>query len=233
MYENLSKLLSSPLMNLDHVYRYSGIKQQEMESIAIHTFEVQMLGTMIIDTLQNYHNEKDLDINKFLNLAFHHDLEEAITGDIPRPLKYHDSNIHESLNSIAELVAKDLFRNNFLDCSSHYKSWSDAKSGKEGLIVKLADTLTVVSKTIKEIELLGNKYFLKVALEVRYYLNELAKNIACTELDFNYHSKMYMNDLLLEASNHLGNILSKYSEIIDTCITIDNTMINNNKGECE
>ena len=169
-------LVSSPLMNLDHTYRYSGTKLVEAESLSQHIVDTIMMGLKIIDEINYIANYRMIDPATYLIKAVCHDLEEVITGDIPRPLKYYNEQTLSSMKDVADKVAKEFFDSQFHSSESYYAVWDRAKSGNEGYILKIVDTLVVASKVVKEVTLLNNMYMLKVAHEVSSYLIELRES---------------------------------------------------------
>lgn len=165
----LKSIASCPLMNMHNIYRYSGTKQVEQESLSSHIVEVQMLGSILLNDMNTKYNE-GLDYGEFVKKALHHDLEESITGDVARPLKYHNDNVHKELENVATEVSQELY-DKYFPKSDYFKYWADAKHGKEGVLVKVVDMLVVAIKAFREVELLNNNYFLKVVHEVSYYLS--------------------------------------------------------------
>lgn len=218
---NFKGLISSPLMNCDHVYRYSGTKMVESESLATHIYETQMLGYMIIYHL-NHKCGESIDAREYLVKAFHHDLEESITGDVARPLKYHNESVKNELQDVAKSVAMELYSKYF--DSEYYKLWENAKEGKEGYILKVVDMLTVVNKAIKEVSFLHNMYFLRVCHEVSHYLTEIIQNIDESPLE-QEASKVYVRSLLIEADVTLSQILKENKDLLSMYDIVNNSMI--------
>ena len=218
------KLTSSPLMNLDHTYRYSGTKLVEAESLSQHIVDTIMMGLKIIDEINHRVDEETrmvplipyLDPQTYILKAVTHDLEEAITGDVPRPLKYHDEVTLNSMREIADEVAKSLFEEQFLNHEYYYKEWLHAKDGKEGCILKIVDMLVVASKVQKEITLLNNLYMLRVAYEVSQYIKETYESLKLTEI---FEEKVvvdYLLDLLGSAYESMIEILTQHESIMRT-----------------
>lgn len=182
------KLSSSPLMNLEHTYRYSGTKLVEAESLSQHIVDTIMMGLKIIDKINGISEKTLIEPSDYVMKAVYHDLEEVITGDIPRPVKYFNNSTLNSLRGVADKVAVKFFDEQFNEGLVHYTIWDDAKRGDAGYILKLVDTLVVVNKVVKEVNLLHNAYFLRVAHEVSFYLQEIK--------DVDYFSDERINDYL-------------------------------------
>lgn len=211
------KLISSPLMNLDHTYRYSGTKLVEPESLSQHIVDTIMLGIKIIDEI-NARSEATpyfLSTEKYLMKAFYHDLEEVITGDIPRPLKYHDEDTLSSMRNVADEVAESLFKNQFHDWIYHYKLWSESKDDKEGYILKIVDNLVVVNKVAKEVSLLNNYYMLRVAHEVICYTTELRDHMSEYVEGWEPEVVDYLESLISDAIESMKIILETHKSDFD------------------
>ena len=63
------ELTSSPLMNLDHTYRYSGTKLVEPESLSQHIVDTIMMGLKVIDEINHIAGRDILDRDKYLMKA--------------------------------------------------------------------------------------------------------------------------------------------------------------------
>jgi len=205
------KITASPLMNLDHTYRYSGTKLVEPESLSQHIVDTIMMGLKIIDEVNFIAGKELLDSSKYLMKAVCHDLEEVITGDIPRPLKYYNEDTTKSMKDLSDQVADKFFREQFYAHVSYYEAWRDAKEDKEGYILKIVDTLVVVSKVLKEVSMLHNFYMLRVAHEVSQYLQELIKS---PNTLFEDDVQKYINDLLYGALTAMTRTLRDNADIM-------------------
>lgn len=209
------ELVSSPLMNLDHTYRYSGTKLVESESLSQHIIDTVMMGLKIIDTINTKAKATIFYPDVYVMKAIYHDLEEVITGDIPRPLKYHDEMTLQSMRNIADEVAKELFEKEFSDWKSHYKLWDTAKEDPEGYILKIVDNLVVVNKVVKEVSLLHNYYMLRVAHEVIQYTSELKSHT--NEYISSGDVLEYINELLEDAIQSMQDILDEHKDKLNIC----------------
>lgn len=210
-------IVASPLMNLDHTFRYSGTKLVESESLSQHITDTIMMGLKIIDEINTRYGEIKLSPEEYVMKAVYHDLEEVITGDIPRPLKYYNEATLESMRDVADSVAESLFDKEFHSDYPHYDVWSNAKDHAEGLILKIVDNLVVVNKVIKEVSLLQNHYMLRVAHEVIQYTSEIREMILRMDfktMNLDKRIKDYLVDLLDGAIKSVGDILEENDKVM-------------------
>lgn len=217
------EITSSPLMNLDHTYRYSGTKLVEPESLSQHIVDTIMMGLKIVDEVNYIAKENLLDPNEYLMKAVCHDLEEVITGDIPRPLKYYNADTTKSMKEVADQVAVRFFRNQFHAHVTYYEYWRDAKEDKEGYILKLVDTLVVVSKVLKEVSMLHNFYMLRVAYEVSQYLQELIDSKY--RVFENEKVNDYINSIIHGALSAMNQILVENEDTMHKFSIFEQSMI--------
>lgn len=215
-------LISSPLMNLDHTYRYSGTKLVEAESLSQHIVETIMLGLKIIDKVNHIAGYKLIDSQAYVMKAVYHDLEEVITGDIPRPLKYYSEDTKNSLKHVADEIAAKFFSTQFYEGYEHYSLWDNAKLGNEGKILKIVDMLVVANKVVKEVSLLHNYYMLRVAHEVSQYLKELSGNMEYfKEPDVDN----YLASIVIDAVHTMEKLIEDNKETMDSLNIYSQSMI--------
>lgn len=156
------KFLSSPLSNTSTCYRYNGVHQTVNESIADHTMNMMIMARLIANDIQSRFSDKNIDIGRLLTQILFHDADEVITSDIPRPTKYHNQQVKESLELVA-VSALDSIQQG-LKCFKYdtmiHESWTLAKDETlEGSICKLVDFLQVVQKCYQENIIFNNHSF--------------------------------------------------------------------------
>ena len=220
-------LVTSPLMNMDHTYRYSGTKLVEQESLSQHILDTIILGIRFIDKINTFEGHDYFNDSNYVLKAVYHDLEEVITGDVPRPLKYFNKDTRDSLKNVAEQVAYDLFTSQMDNSLYHYYIWENAKEGREGFILKIVDTLVVANKVIKEVSFLHNFYMLRVAHEVRFYLQEYLNNIKKNK---HYEalqdsSKNYIKEVIEGAIQSMESLLTEFQKEVEELNVISQSMI--------
>lgn len=206
------EIISSPMMNTSSIQRYSGTKMVESESLSQHIVDTQMMGYMMINHMNNCCGET-LDRSLYLEKALHHDLEESMTGDVIRTLKYHNPNILREMQNVAHSVASEIYEKYFEDTEGELLAlWDGAKQGREGFILKLVDTLTVANRVIKEVDFYKNAYFLRVAYEVNFYLKDLKQLLEKYASDYTPEAVQYLGDVLDGASYTIRRIIYENRE---------------------
>ncbi|AMM44889.1 5'-nucleotidase [Bacillus phage SP-15] len=204
--------ITSPQMRMDQVSRYSGTRQADPESVAIHVTDVSIMGYSLILRLNSQYGE-DINVGEFLEKTIVHDIDEVLTGDVPRSTKYYNTTILNELRAVADTAMKHLSTKCFAS-DRVYTVWDESKQGKAGIIVKLADMLSVAKKTMIEIEMLGNNYFLKVAYEVRQYLAELVDYLN-EKSPYNEEATQYLITILQDAESEVNRLWTDRKDIAE------------------
>ena len=211
---DLKELLLSPLLQLGVIYRYSGLYLTRPESTSDHTCQVGIISFAIASRCKMFGD--DIDLGKVTLLALVHDFDESLTSDFPRNIKYYFPELRDSLDKVAHEALQKL--ESQLKIDGLLELWASAKTeGLEGLIVAIADTLQVVKKAIEEIELLGNKYMLRITLEIEPTLEKLLKRIDDTFFvdPPAFASVSYVSQLVKDAINCIKEIHWKHKADIE------------------
>lgn len=133
--------------------RFSQTHLVNDESVLEHTGFVCLTSLLICNRIIS--KGESIDIGLVLAKATVHDLDEIITGDIPRPTKYYTEEFRNIIQKIEnenmEVMSNDL------DDQFLHPMWSQSKDFKEGLIVDLTDALAILYKVYYEEVMFGNK----------------------------------------------------------------------------
>ncbi|PEN61664.1 YfbR-like 5'-deoxynucleotidase [Bacillus wiedmannii] len=145
------KNLGNPMiLGLGEIIRYNNRPKIKHENVAEHSFYVI---TTVLRVVKMY-NLSDKIKNKALEFAAVHDLGECFLGDVPYDTKVNNPALTEVLEQ-AEVIALEQNMPEFADA---YKQF--LKEEKEGtvayLVTKLADTVSVLQYSNRELEL-GNQ----------------------------------------------------------------------------
>jgi len=167
---SIKSLISGSIKRLSHVFRYSSLPVTRRESVAEHTCFVALFSFAIAKDLEA--KGEKVDYGKLLKSALLHDIDESLSGDFLRCVKYGVPGLHELL---------DLASTRFIDSIQTQlgidliHDWKDAKdSTLEGWIVSVADLLEVVSYIQEELAS-GNKHVSYILFEVGGYFDRLER----------------------------------------------------------
>ena len=214
MNTELKELLLSPLLQIGVINRYSGLYLSRPESVSDHTCQVGILAFVIASKCINYGDK--IDLGKVALYSLVHDFDEALTSDVPRNIKYFFPELRESLNKVAQEALIKL--EGQLEIQNLKLLWESSKEdGLEGLIVTIADSLQVVKKALEEVELLGNKYMLRITLEIKPTLEKLIVRInkVFHEAPTKFQSVNFIELLVWDAIKCIQEIHDKHNKDIE------------------
>jgi len=167
--------LNGPLRRLAHVYRFSSIQTTRKENVAEHSYFVTLyclvLGRMINGIVERAGRSTSVpvDMEKLLTRAVVHDLDEGLTGDFIRTVKYYSEATKEALDTVAGVMMNEIETMTFEGIK---QVWEDARDGSlEGDILAVVDLAVVSTYAVEEVNM-GNHYMVKILREVSGYLRE-------------------------------------------------------------
>jgi len=160
--------------------RFSQTHLVKSESVLEHTGFVCIFSMFLVHDLQAC--GEDIDLSVVMEKAAIHDLDEIITGDIPRPTKYYNDAIRDAIERISSTNMGKIAENISCMPTLLHRTWHTAKDEKEGLIVSIADLAAVIYKAWQEFNLYGNRSIIGHVDKVPEYLDQLSER-ACIELD--------------------------------------------------
>lgn len=225
---NFTTLAFSPINRMNEVDRYSSVYQETRESLSEHTAEVMTMSYMIALKMYELGESPDnLCLGLLLEKCLLHDIDEVITGDIPRNTKYASPGVLSELKNVAEDAVTLAVGQGFSISTKNMimNTWRTAKEGREGLILKVVDMLCVAKKCITEIELRGNLSFLKVVTELESHLVNTLDDTEQYKI-FTEAGSKFLRDLVSQAKNEITTIRVRYQHIIDK-YHIKENVINN------
>lgn len=168
---SIREMLTGPVNSLRYVTRYSTSLVIHRENVAEHTMYVALYGMLVckwVRTQQETHNfidpgrqkhyQTELDHIELqvLQKSILHDVDESISGDVPRPHKYADAEMKHQLDLGAQRASDTIFSNLFRDDTKSMNElgflWADAKGDSwSGRIVAFADFLSVLAHLYVEV----------------------------------------------------------------------------------
>lgn len=147
------------LSRIKYIDRWALMRNTRRENLSEHSLEVAMTAHGLA-VIGNTYFEKQLDAPRAALLGLYHDATEIITGDMPTPVKYHNSRIKDTYKEIEHEAANTLLSMLPQEMQPAYegifaKEESDAYLWK---LVKAADKLSAYFKCVEE-EQAGNREF--------------------------------------------------------------------------
>lgn len=177
--------------------RFSMEHLTQPESVLEHTGFVALVSLWLVTELNA--RGLDADVGTVLSRAVCHDLDELVTGDIPRPTKYSTPAAAALFDEIKRTAMDKVWQFAMPDFAfaDAIRSCHDvAKEDYQGLIVAVADMLAVVYVVWREVILRGNLGLVRQALTVRHQLDKITERI---RTETNLGPKDFLMSLVAEA----------------------------------
>lgn len=167
------------ICKLTSVPRFTGSYLVQPQSGADHAFRASMIALQIVDDYNNGKAKKDqISREEVLLKTLLHDVEESVIGDLPTPVKYITPEFRESVKKVEEKAMKDfVLQDAGPNAEEYYKLWEQAKQGKSGKIVKLADKIEGFVKINFEIRQ-GNAGLISAYYETTKWFDEYHELVA-------------------------------------------------------
>ena len=150
------------LSRMKYINRWGLMNNTRNENISEHSLQVAMLSHCLV-LIHNKRFGGNLDPERAAILAVFHDTTEIITGDMPTPIKYYNSDIKQAYREIEENAANKLIKmlpDDFKEELNDIIRMNGEKDDELRPFVKAADRLSALIKCIEEMRM-GNDEFRK------------------------------------------------------------------------
>lgn len=207
------KSLFSVAHDMAAVQRFSRIRMVHPENVLQHTGMVCLFAYAIAcRTMARAPRElKPLDIGLVMCRAVAHDLDETITGDIVRPTKYFSEALRGELRKLEQSGIKsigDAFGDEYLAID-----WRNAKNGREGFIVKLADLLAAACTVYTEVRVTNNFAMVQPAPRMLGLLGDMRNFLGSQTIDFSIDEQIELGLVIEEGERLLNEVAYMYSTL--------------------
>ncbi len=153
------------LSRLNHIYRWSLMRNTFPENVAEHTAQVAFIAHGIA-TLGNVRYHRGYDVGQIVQLALFHDAGEVLTGDLATPIKYQNEEIKAAYKQVERDASRRLMRMLPEDLRKAYEGLLAPDEGQAAWrIVKAADRISAYVKCMAEMKA-GNAEFEKAAQRI-------------------------------------------------------------------
>lgn len=161
------------MARMKYIERWALMRNSATENISEHSMEVAMLAHGL-GIIAKEKCGKDIDLDKLALIGLYHDANEIITGDMPTPVKYYDSDIRDAYKKVEDMANRKLLNQLPVYMRNYYEDVFFPQRGEEELwkIVKAADKLSALIKCIEE-DKAGNKEFATAYQTIEQALNDM------------------------------------------------------------
>lgn len=167
------------LENLIRVNRYSGTLLIKQESVSDHVWCMVTLALEYVPKLNDRLDESHrIDIRDVIYGICLHDIDEALTTDLPRPFKHANREIESAVEKTVDKILSDALDEQL--CQDI--KIAEDKSTPIGALIKIFD-LAQAGYKMKSESMLGNKYFDSEITNVLDCLNGLYDRINDSKFD--------------------------------------------------
>ncbi len=150
------------ISRMKYIDRWALMRNTRAENLCEHSMEVAMIAHALC-TIGNVRYGKNLDANKAALIGLYHDASEIITGDMPTPVKYFNSDLKHAYKEVEKVADEKLLEKLPDDLRPVYDeifstSTEDENEKYMRKLVKAADKLSALIKCIAELNA-GNSEF--------------------------------------------------------------------------
>ena len=157
----------APLSRLKLINRWPLMRNVRTENVSEHSLQVAMVAHALA-AIKNRKFNGQVNAERIALLAMYHDASEVLTGDLPTPVKYFNSQIAQEYKAIEKIAQQKLIdmvpeelRDIFGPLIDEHQYTEEEKS-----LVKQADALCAYLKCLEELSAGNNEFLLaKTRLE--------------------------------------------------------------------
>jgi 5'-deoxynucleotidase len=164
---------------MKHIDRWALMRSSRPENLSEHSLEVAMIAHALA-TIGNVRYGRSLDAGRASLVGLYHDASEIITGDMPTPVKYHDSRIRDAYKQVEHEAEQTLLAKLPDDLRPAYEAIFSSDDSEDDAyllaLVKAADKLSALIKCIDEAQA-GNAEFRTAEASTRARVEELAQTM--------------------------------------------------------
>ena len=167
------------LSRMKYINRWGLMRNTREENICEHSLEVAMIAHSLA-VLKNQRYGGSVNPERAALLGIFHDATEIITGDLPTPVKYFNSEIRTAYREVENMAKDKLLSMLPEDLQSAYEPLLAPGEEEKELwcLVKAADKISALIKCIEE-KSMGNAEFCQAELALR----EAIDRLRCPEAD--------------------------------------------------
>ncbi len=166
------------ISRMKYIKRWALMRNSREETLSEHSLEVAMIAHVLC-VIGNVRYGRRLNPEKAALAGIYHDASEIITGDMPTPVKYYNSEIRSAYGSIERMADSRLLAKLPDDLKDEFEKiflgdGSDPEEPYMMGLVKAADKLSALIKCIEERQS-GNSEFRSAEESTRKKISEMSE----------------------------------------------------------
>ena len=158
------------MSRMKNIYRWGLMRNTRNENLSEHSLEVAMVAHALA-VIKNKRLNGNVDANRIATAALFHATSEIITGDMPTPIKYYNSDIKKAYKQIEKISEERLIGMLPEDMRDEFYSLYNPNE-EEKRIIKAADKISALIKCIEELST-GNREFAVAKKTIRQAITDL------------------------------------------------------------
>ena len=161
------------LNRMKYIDRWALMRNTKEENLSQHSFEVAAVAYALC-VIGNRRLGKNLDADRAAALGLFHDAPEILTGDMPTPVKYFNTDMKDSYKQVEKAACDKLISTVPPDLASDFAPLL-YHTGEDEYVLKLVKAADKISALIKCVEerKAGNKEFEKAETSSRKALERM------------------------------------------------------------
>ena len=141
---------------IGYINRWGLMRNTSYENLKEHSYDVAVIAQGLA-LIGNAKFNKNYDVNRITAAAMFHDVNEALTGDLPTPVKYANKEMEKAYKKIERDAVNNILKMQDDSIRESYEQYFNP-SEEDRLVIKAADKISGFIKC-KEEKDRGNKDF--------------------------------------------------------------------------
>ena len=161
------------IFRMKYINRWNLMPVIKAENLSQHSSECAFMSHFLA-LIGNKIFGKSYNINSITICALYHDITEVITGDVPTPVKYYNTEIENNFKNLEKIAAKTIINHLPKELQNTYNEYiyETNLSNEEKKIIKIADKICAYIKCSEE-NSLGNKDFKQIMNSLFYEIKDI------------------------------------------------------------
>ncbi len=160
------------LGRMRYITRWGLMRNTFEENIQEHSYQVAVLAHALALIRREILGLEGPDPDRCAVAALYHDASETLTGDLPTPIKYYNSEIKDAYKQVEQIAGERLLKMLPQALREHYRPYVLESDETLNPIVKAADKLSAYIKCVEE-QKAGNMEFESAAVQIMGAMEEM------------------------------------------------------------